>query len=71
MSKFRNTPLSSGTMGVFVIPKGIVVGPLNYVESNDHLKILIGCLWGKGDQEWRLVALQSFWSLKKGPFQTS
>jgi len=26
---------------------GIVIRPLNYVEQNGYLKILVGCLWGK------------------------
>jgi len=38
--------------GVHIIPKGIVIGLLNYAESNGYLKILMGyLLGGKGGVE--------------------
>ena len=33
------------------IPKEIVAGPFYYAEQNGHLKILTGCVWGKGGRE--------------------
>jgi hypothetical protein len=41
------TVLSLGAEIGDVIPKGIVIGPFNYAESNGYLKIWTGCLWGK------------------------
>ena len=61
--------LSPGAVGggeAHVVFKGIVVGPFSYDEQNGYLKILIGRFWGKRDGEEGLVALQSFWSFKKG-----
>ena len=46
--------------------KGIVIGPFNYNEEICYLKILNGRFWGKRGREGGLVALQSFWSFKKG-----
>ena len=39
-------PLIQGTG--FVNPGGFVIRLLDYFEQNSYLKILIGCLWGKG-----------------------
>ena len=43
--------------------KGIVMGPFNYDEQNGYLEILFLRFWGRRGGQ---VALQSFWSLKKG-----
>ena len=34
--------------GCGVVISNIVSEPFNYVEQNGYLKILIGCVWGKG-----------------------
>jgi hypothetical protein len=47
-------------------PQRPIIRPLNYVEQNPYLKILIGFMWGNGGRERGLVALQSLSTIKKG-----
>ena len=51
--------------GGHVILKGIKIGLFNYAEPNGYLKILIRCHCGKKKHGSGIVALQTFWSLKK------
>jgi len=46
--------------------KDTVIGIFNYAEEKSYLKILIRRFWEKSGVEGGLVALQFFWSLKKG-----
>jgi len=44
------TTLVLGAVGGFVNPQGriiLIISPLEYFGHNGHLKILIGCVWGK------------------------
>ena len=66
MTFVQLTTVSAGTVGSLIIPKGIVIGPFNYAESNSYLKFFDHMsLLGKG-RERGLKALRSFWTLKKG-----
>ena len=52
--------------GGFVILKDLISRTFNYVEQNGYLKILIGCVWGKGGVRGGFVALKSLSTIKKG-----
>ena len=53
-------------MGDHAILKGVVIGSFNYDEENSYLKILMGRFWEKRSGRGCLVALRSYWPLKKG-----
>ena len=52
--------------GEAVILKDLISRTFCNVEQNGYLKILIGCVWGKGGRERGIVALKSLSTIKKG-----
>ena len=61
----KTFPIGRGGGGD-VIPKGLAIGSFNYDEENGYLRIVIRRFWEKSGGGDGLVALQCFWSLKKG-----
>ena len=65
-AKFTTCSSSPGDCGDGAVLKDMVTRLFDYPEQNGNLKILIRWLWQKMIVGGGQVALQSFWSLKKG-----